>query len=274
MQLARVFGASVTGVCSGANVELVRSLGASSCVDCTCEDFTASVVLYDVVLDAVGRRKSAAYLRSVGQALTPGGVCMSVDDGRPRLQVTDLEELARLASVGSFRPVIDRKYPLEQIVEAHRYVDQGHKRGNVIVNVAAPAGHRRREDVSQRVCQPRAARLRIPDMFTPGADDPMKGVVRTLLKAAVASRASIARLRSRRFHLPVGATVGWRPTGRNRALIGGLQLRTRSSTFGQPADDAAVLRRAHVRRLFNRLNGWIVLRVWNFRYRRWRNRPP
>lgn len=117
----------------------MRSLGAESCVDYTIEDFTISGALYDVVLDAVGRRKSAAALRSVGRALAPAGVCVSVDDGRPRLLVSDLEELVRLASVGSLQPVIDRTYPLEQIVEAHRYVDKGHERGNVLVTMATPA---------------------------------------------------------------------------------------------------------------------------------------
>lgn len=63
---------------------------------------------------------------------------MSVDDGRPRMLMSDLEKLVRLASAGSLRPVIDRMYPLEQIVEAHRYVDKGHKQGNVLVTVATP----------------------------------------------------------------------------------------------------------------------------------------
>jgi NADPH:quinone reductase-like Zn-dependent oxidoreductase len=86
--------------------------------------------------DAVGKRKSASALRKVGRVLAPGGRRISVDDGAPKLVRDDLELLAKLAASGSLRPVIDRIYPLEDIVEAHRYVGGGHKRGNVIVTVA------------------------------------------------------------------------------------------------------------------------------------------
>jgi NADPH:quinone reductase-like Zn-dependent oxidoreductase len=136
VQLARHFGADVTGVCSGANLELVTSLGAAAVIDYTAEDFTRNGREYDVILDAVGKRKSSAALRQAGRALAPGGKCVSVDDGTPRFHVTDLRLLKDLAETQAVRPVIDRRYRLEEIAEAHRYVDGGHKRGNVIVTVS------------------------------------------------------------------------------------------------------------------------------------------
>jgi len=136
VQLARHFGADVTGVCSGANDELVRSLGAATVIDYTADDFTQTRQPYDVILDAVGKRKSAAALRHAGRALTPGGICISVDDGTPRLLASDLTLLKELAETKAIRPVIDRCYRLEQMAEAHRYVDGGHKKGNVIVTVS------------------------------------------------------------------------------------------------------------------------------------------
>ena len=136
VQLARHFGADVTGVCSGANLELVRSLGAAAVIDYTAEDFTRMGREYDVILDAVGKRKSSAALRQASRALAPRGKCVSVDDGTPRFHVTDLRLLKDLAETQAVRPVIDRRYRLEQIAEAHRYVDGGHKRGNVVVTVS------------------------------------------------------------------------------------------------------------------------------------------
>lgn len=133
VQLVRHFGAEVTGVCSTANVDLVASLGASSVIDYTVEDFADRTERYDLILDAVGKRKSAAALRRCRQVLTPGGACVSVDDGRPKLRREDLVLLGELATTGEIRPVIDRTYALDDLPEAHRYVDNGHKRGNVVV---------------------------------------------------------------------------------------------------------------------------------------------
>lgn len=135
VQLARHMGAEVTGVCSGANLELVASLGASTVIDYTTEDFATRSDRYDLILDAVGRRKSAAALRRCQPVLAPGGACISVDDGTPKLLREDLVSIAELAAKGELRPVIDRTYPLDDIVEAHRYVDSGHKRGNVVITV-------------------------------------------------------------------------------------------------------------------------------------------
>jgi NADPH:quinone reductase-like Zn-dependent oxidoreductase len=137
VQLARHFGADVTGVCSGANLELVTSLGAAAAIDYTTGDFTRGQPPYDVIFDAVGKRKSAAALRQAGRALVPGGTCISVDDGTPKLLASDLLLLKELAEKKAIRPVIDRCYRLEQVAEAHRYVDGGHKKGNVVVRVSA-----------------------------------------------------------------------------------------------------------------------------------------
>ena len=134
-QLARHLGANVTGVCSTANVYLVRSLGATRVVDYTVEDFADGEEHYDLVFDAVGKNKSTSALQRCKQVLAPGGACISVDDGRPKLRREDLMLLGDLATKGEIRPVIDRTYTLDNIVAAHRYVDRGHKRGNVIITV-------------------------------------------------------------------------------------------------------------------------------------------
>jgi len=136
VQLIRHLGAQVTGVCSTANLKLVESLGASAVIDYTREDFTRRPERYDVILDAVGRRKSARALVDAQRALTLGGKVTSVDDSSPKPVPADLIELKELAESGVLQPVIDRIYPLEEMVEAHRYVDGGHKKGNVVITVA------------------------------------------------------------------------------------------------------------------------------------------
>jgi len=135
VQLAKHFGARVTGVCSTRNLALVESLGADAVVDYTREDFTKRDERYDLILDAVGKRKSAQALIAAGDALTPSGKSISIDDIRPWLRAEDMLLLERLAESGELMPVIDRTYRLEEMVEAHRYVEEGHKRGNVVVTV-------------------------------------------------------------------------------------------------------------------------------------------
>ncbi|MBZ0276118.1 MAG: NAD(P)-dependent alcohol dehydrogenase [Anaerolineae bacterium] len=127
------YGAVVTGVCSSANLELVKSLGADAVIDYTREDFTASGQTYDVIFDAVGKLEQAAARR----ALKPAGVYLNVlvDSGRGE-KVEELLFVKKLIEEGTLRPVMDRCYPLEQIVEAHRYVDAGHKKGHVAIVVA------------------------------------------------------------------------------------------------------------------------------------------
>jgi len=134
VQLARHFGANVTGVCSTANLALVGSLGASSVIDYTREDFLARGDRYDLILDAVPVVHRTLRLRGTG-GLTPTGKYISVSAGSPKLHIEDLTLLTELTEAGRLRPVIDRTYPLERIVEAHRYVDTGHKKGNVVITV-------------------------------------------------------------------------------------------------------------------------------------------
>ena len=136
VQLARnLFGAEVTGVCSTSNLELVKSLGASRVMDYTREDFTRQGRIYDVVFDAVASIPSAR----ARKVLKPGGMYLNVHrDSHAKRDTTPLQELLRLKELletNKFKPVIDRVYRLEQIVEAHRYVDQRHKKGNVVITV-------------------------------------------------------------------------------------------------------------------------------------------
>jgi NADPH:quinone reductase-like Zn-dependent oxidoreductase len=137
VQLAsRHFGAEVTGVCSGANLELVKSLGASQVIDYTREDFTQNSATYDVVFDAVGKLLPAQGKK----ALKPGGIYLNVhiaSDGADKIE--NLIFLKELVEAGKIKPVIDRRYPLERIVEAHRYVEQGHKKGNVVITIRKSA---------------------------------------------------------------------------------------------------------------------------------------
>ena len=132
VQLANYMGAEVTGVSSGANLELVRSLGADKVVDYAKEDFADNGELYDVIFDAVGKTSKS---RSKN-ALAPNGTYVSINHGNPWPRVEDLVLLMELLKTKQIRSVIDRRYPLEQIPEAHRYVDKGHKKGNIVVTVA------------------------------------------------------------------------------------------------------------------------------------------
>ncbi len=131
VQLAKQFGAHVTGVCSTRNVDLVRSLGADDVVDRTQEDFTQNGKRYDVIFDAVGKTS----FRQTRGSLKPGGTFVDTDPGH-LFSVPLLLLLKELIEAGKFRAVIDRTYPLEDVIEATRYVESGHKTGNVVLKVA------------------------------------------------------------------------------------------------------------------------------------------
>ena len=152
VQLARHLGAEVIGVCSQANLGLVRSLGASQVIDYQRADFSQSGDTFDVIIDTAG---TAPFARSRG-CLRPGGRLVliqaglgamllspwqtfssnrTVIAGPMNVEAGDVRQLSELAEAGIYRPVIDRQYPLEEIVAAHRYVDSGRKTGNVVITM-------------------------------------------------------------------------------------------------------------------------------------------
>ena len=149
VQLARYFGAEVTGVCSTPNIELVKSLGVDKVIDYTQEDFTKSGETYDIIFDTVGKttlsqcksslKNKGYYLHTAMAGSEIKGLWYSMITDKKVIGGTavprkeDLVFLKELTETGRLKSVIDRCYPLEQMVEAHRYVDQGHKKGNVVI---------------------------------------------------------------------------------------------------------------------------------------------
>jgi NADPH:quinone reductase-like Zn-dependent oxidoreductase len=130
VQLARNFGANVTAVCSTKNMSLVKSLGADNIIDYTREDFTKQETRFDIIFDAVGKTSKSA----CKHLLTSGGKYVSIT-GSPKSNPDDLLILKELIESGKLKTIIDRKYTLEQIREAHSYVEKFHKTGNVVINI-------------------------------------------------------------------------------------------------------------------------------------------
>ena len=139
VQIARHLGANVTAVCGPAHLDLVRSLGADAAIDYTKQHTLPAGVRYDCVFDAVGKRKASSLKAACQQAIEPNGTYISVDDGTPKLSARNLDYLTNLAETGELRPVIDRSFPLEEIVQAHRYVEGEHKSGSVVITITHEA---------------------------------------------------------------------------------------------------------------------------------------
>lgn len=133
VQLAKCFGAEVIGVCGPANLELVKSLGADQVIDYTQQDFNKSGETFDVVFDAVGKLSSFTGKKSLKKSGTYLNVHNPSDHGGEKME--EFLYLKELVETGKIKPVIDRCYELGQIVAAHRYVDQGHKKGNVVITM-------------------------------------------------------------------------------------------------------------------------------------------
>jgi NADPH:quinone reductase-like Zn-dependent oxidoreductase len=153
VQLAKYFGAEVTGVCSTANLELVKSLGADKVIDYTKENFAKRGQTYDIIFDTIGKslfsdclrslKQKGVYLRAVHMDLPPilRGLWTSMTSSKKVIggvaiaRQEDLIFLKDLIEEGKMKAVIDRRYPLEQTAEAHKYVEQGHKKGTVVITV-------------------------------------------------------------------------------------------------------------------------------------------
>jgi NADPH:quinone reductase-like Zn-dependent oxidoreductase len=131
VQLARHFGAMVSGVCGTAGLDMVRSLGAVQVFDYTKEDFSTSGVLYDVIFDTVGKCTKAQYTR----ALAPNGSYVTMAKLSTKQSLEELTFINGLIEAGEVKAVIDRCFPLEDMVEAHRYIATGSKSGNVVIQV-------------------------------------------------------------------------------------------------------------------------------------------
>jgi NADPH:quinone reductase-like Zn-dependent oxidoreductase len=131
VQIARSFGAEVSGVCSTANLEMVKSLGAGRVIDYSKEDFSTSGALYDVIFDTVAKCPKSQY----SKALAPTGTYVTIAKLNTRQSKEEFIFIKELIEAGEIRAVIDRCYTLEQMVAAHRYVETGHKKGNVVIQV-------------------------------------------------------------------------------------------------------------------------------------------
>ncbi len=131
VQLAKYFGADVTGVCSTANLGMVKSLGADHVIDYTKEDVSSREERYDIIFDTVGKFPTS----KASKLLTPNGTYETIAKLSTKENLENLVFVKELIEAGTIKAVIDRCYPLEEMVEAHRYVDSGHKKGNVVITI-------------------------------------------------------------------------------------------------------------------------------------------
>ncbi len=135
VQYAKHLGATVTGVCGPSNIDFVKSLGADKVIDYTEPDAVNALETYDFILDAVGTAKTSELKKACKKSLSKSGWYASIDDSALLLESDRLDKITELIEAGRIMPITDRTYPFEQIVEAHRYVETGHKRGNVAITV-------------------------------------------------------------------------------------------------------------------------------------------
>ncbi len=134
-QIAKKEGANVTAVCSSKNFKLVKSLGADKTIDYTLSGSVSQLEKYDFVFDAVGKTKTSNLKMHCKKSLTPNGKYISVDDSAPTTSKADFIKIKKFVEQGILKATIDRIYSLEQIVEAHKYVEQGHKKGSVVISI-------------------------------------------------------------------------------------------------------------------------------------------
>ena len=135
VQILKHLGAEVTGVCSTANLEMVKNLGADHVFDYTKQDFLPEGVKYDLVLNAVGKYKTSKLEIACKNALTPNGKYLTVDDGALKLEAKRLDKIKEYVEAGYIKPVLDKCYSFDEIVEAHKYVETGHKKGGVAIMI-------------------------------------------------------------------------------------------------------------------------------------------
>jgi NADPH:quinone reductase-like Zn-dependent oxidoreductase len=135
VQIAKNLGAEVTGVCSTANLEMVKKLGADYVIDYIKQDSVPKGVYYDFILDSVGKAKTSKLKEACKKALSTYGKYVSIDNGDLKNSSQRLNKIKEFAEAGYIKPVLDRCYSLEEIVEAHRYVETGHKKGGVAITV-------------------------------------------------------------------------------------------------------------------------------------------
>lgn len=135
VQIAKHLGAEVTGVCSTANVEMVKNLGADYVIDYTKQDSVPDGVYYDFILDSVGKAKTSKLKKACKKVLSSNGKYVSIDNGDLKNSSQRLNKIKEYAEAGYIKPVLDRCYSLEEIVEAHSYVEKGHKKGGVAITV-------------------------------------------------------------------------------------------------------------------------------------------